>query len=70
MYQRIRDLREDHDFNQTQLEKKLCISQATYSRYENGKLDLPTEILIRLARLYHTSTDYILGLTDNPEPYQ
>ena len=70
MYQRIRDLREDHDFNQTQLAKKLCISQATYWRYENGKLDVPTEIVIRLARVYHTSTDYILRLTDNPEPYQ
>lgn len=70
MYQRIRDLREDHDLSQTQLAKILCISQATYSRYESGILDIPSEALIQLALLYHTSIDYLLGLTNNPQPYR
>lgn len=64
MYPRIRALREDADLTQTDLAVLLNVSQATYSRYENGALDLPSSALIRLAMLYHTSVDYILGLTD------
>lgn len=64
MYQRIRDLREDMDLNQTQLAKMLNVSQSTYSRYENGQLDIPSEVLIILSRLYNVSVDYLLGLKD------
>ena len=64
MYQRIRDLREDADLSQKQLADLLNVSQATYSRYEAGVLDIPTVSLICLARFYHTSTDYLLGLTN------
>ena len=64
MYDRIRDLREDKDLNQSQVAKILNISQSTYSRYENGNLDVPTEVLIALSKLYNVSVDYILGLTD------
>lgn len=64
MYQRIRDLREDADLTQTKLAELLKISQATYSRYENGTLDLPSEALITLADFYHVSVDYLLGRTD------
>ena len=46
----------------------LHVSQATYSRYESGALDLPTQILISLADQHHTSIDYLLGRTDNPAP--
>lgn len=66
-YKRIRDLREDHDLNQTQVAKILGMSQTGYSKYETGENDIPTSILIQLARLYNTSIDYLLGETDNPK---
>ncbi len=69
MYKRIRDLREDHDMNQTQLAKILGMSQTGYSKYETGENDIPTAVLIKLARFYNTSIDYILGETDNKDRY-
>lgn len=69
MYQRIRDMREDRDFNQTKIAKMLGMSQTGYSKYETGENDIPTQILIKLALFYHTSVDYLLGLTDISEPY-
>lgn len=69
MYRRIRDLREDHDLLQKDLAELLQCTQVCYSNYEMGKRDIPTEVLIQLARYYHTSTDYLLGLTDKKEPY-
>ncbi len=68
-YPRIRDLREDHDWNQTQVAKKLGMSQTGYSKYETGENDIPTQVLIALARIYGTSVDYLLGETKNPERY-
>ena len=70
MYKRIRDLREDRDLNQTQVAKMLGMSQTGYSKYDTGENDIPTAVLIKLARFYHTSVDYILGETDNPCRYQ
>ena len=70
MYQRLRDLREDQDLNQKTLAELLHVSQATYSRYESGTLDIPSATLIALARFYETSIDYLLGLTDDPIPYR
>ena len=70
MYQRIRDLREDHDLTQTEMAAYLSISQATYSRYESGTLDIPTDVLLRLVELYHTSVDYLLGRTNTKAPYE
>jgi len=67
-YKRIRDLRDDHDLSQRVLAEKLGMKQAQYSRYELGYRDIPTDILIALADLYNTSTDYILGRTDDPAP--
>ena len=64
MYRRLRDLREDADLTQTQVAKYLGMSQTGYSKYETGENDIPTQILIALARIYHTSVDYLLGLTD------
>ena len=69
MYKRIRDLREDRDMNQTQVAKYLGMSQTGYSKYETGENDIPTAILIKLAKLYNTSIDYILNETDNPKRY-
>lgn len=63
-YQRIRDLREDSDYTQKFVSDHLGMKQPQYSRYENGYRDLPTDVLIALAKLYNTSTDYILGLTN------
>lgn len=65
MYQHIRDLREDADLSQQQLADLLHISQATYSRYESGALDIPSQALIALAKFYGTSVDYLLDLTNN-----
>lgn len=67
MYQRIRDLREDHDLKQRQLAEILNCSQRVYSNYELGQRDIPTDVLIRLADFYHVSIDYLLGQTSNPK---
>lgn len=69
MYRRLRDLREDKELNQTQLAKMLDMSQTGYSKYETGENDIPTDVLIKLARFYNTSIDYILGETDQKERY-
>lgn len=68
MFQRIRNLREDKDLNQTQMGQILGMSQTGYSQYETGKNDPPTNILIKLALFHKTSIDYILGITDDPNP--
>ncbi|MCC8122263.1 MAG: helix-turn-helix domain-containing protein [Oscillospiraceae bacterium] len=49
--------------------KLLSVTQATYSRYETGKLDIPSQSLVRLAQHYQTSVDYLVGLTDCTKPY-
>ena len=69
MYPRLRDLREDHDLTQTKVAKMLGMSQTGYSKYETGENDIPTAILIKLARYYHTSIDFLLGETDCPKRY-
>ena len=63
-YNRIRDLREDKDLNQTQIAKMLGMSQTGYSKYETGENDIPTAVLIKLADFYGTTTDYLLSRTD------
>ncbi len=70
MYQRLRDLREDRDLNQKALADLLNVSQTTYSRYESGILDIPSGLLIKLAKFYGTSIDYLVGLTDQDRPYR
>lgn len=66
-YRRIRDLREDNDKTQSEVAEYLGMKQPQYHRYETGTRDIPTDILIALAKYYNTTTDYILGLTDNLE---
>lgn len=61
---RLRDLREDSDLKQKELADYLHIKQNTYSQYENGQRQLPIDVLIKLAKYYKVSTDYILGLSD------
>lgn len=69
VYNRIRELREDHDLTQTQIAKILFMSQTGYSQYEIGKNDIPTKVLITLSEYYNTSIDYLLGITDEIKPY-
>lgn len=69
MYRRIRDLREDLDLKQADIAKLLNCTQACYSNYENGKRDIPSETLSRLADILGVSTDYLLGRTAVKEPY-
>ena len=69
MYQRLRDLREDRKLTQKQIGQILNMSQTGYNQYEIGKNDIPTKILIELSKFYNTSTDFLLGLTNETKPY-
>lgn len=69
-YPRLRDLREDNDLVQKEVAGFLGIDQRVYSNYETGKREIPTRYVIALASFYKTSTDYILGLTNNPMAYK
>ena len=69
MINRLRDIREDKDLNQSELAKIVNVHQTTYSDYERGNLNVPVEVLIKLADYYGTSVDYILGITDEIKPY-
>jgi len=66
---RLRDLREDNDLTQKEIADLLCIRQNTYSQYETGHRQVPIDVLIALSAFYKTSTDYLLGLTDQKKPY-
>ena len=66
-YDRIRELREDHDLRQVDVAKILKMSQTGYSKYETGENDVPTTVLIALADFYNVSVDYLLGRTNKPE---
>lgn len=69
MYERIRNLREDKDLTQKNIAEHLKMSQTGYSKYETGENDMPTHVLIALARFYNTSVDYLLNETDVKKPY-
>ena len=66
LYEHIRSLREDRDLSQKEIVAILGMSQTGYSKYETGENDIPTQILIKLAEYYNTTTDYLLGRTDEP----
>ena len=70
MFARIRNLREDNDKTQKEVADYLFSDQSLYSKYERGIREVPVSIIIKLSRLYSTSTDYILGLTDEKKPYK
>ena len=67
---RIRDLREDNDLTQKNVAEYLMCDQSLYSKYERGEREIPLKLIIKLAEFYKTSVDYIVGATDNPEPYK
>ena len=64
MNTRLRDLREDKDLTQQEVADMLGCSQTTYSRYETGDLNVPIDILKKLAKFYKVSIDYIVGITN------
>lgn len=66
-YQRLRDLREDHDLSQGKIAELLQVSQQHYSMYETGKRELPMHHFVTLARFYNVSLDYLAGLTNIPK---
>ena len=66
---RLRDIREDRDLTQKEVGKILNVTQTAYSAYELGKRQIPIEALIKLAKYYDTSVDYLLELTDERKPY-
>ena len=68
-FRRLRDLRTDHDKSQREIAELLSTSQTVYSRYERGVLTIPIPHLLILADYYNTSTDYLLGRTNDPKPY-
>ncbi|MCI9177331.1 MAG: helix-turn-helix transcriptional regulator [Clostridia bacterium] len=67
--QRLKKLREDKDLKQINIANLLNMKQPQYARYETGKRDIPLDCLVELAKFYNTSTDYILGITNEEKPY-
>ena len=65
----IKALREDKDLTQGELGKKFNVNQITISQYERGIRQLPIETLKKYATYFNVSTDYILGLTEEPKPH-
>ena len=66
---KLRELREEQELSQAEMAKKLGVSQQTYSRYESHTTEIPLKLLIYLAELYDTSTDYLLGITNQDKAY-
>lgn len=69
-FQRLENLRIDSDKTQEDIAKVLSCKREVYRRYEKGIHEIPVWAIIKLSQYYATSTDYILGLTDNPAPYE
>ena len=68
-YERIRNLREDSDLTQAEVGERINVPQRTYAYYECGERMIPPHVLVALARFYHVSVDFLLGLTDQKAPY-
>ena len=67
VFRRIRDLREDSDKTQIEIADYLNMQRSVYRRYENGEREIPVWAVIKLAQLYHVTTDYLLGLSDKKQ---
>ena len=69
-YERIRDMRIDRGLTQKEVAKVINVKHNTFSQYEIGVLNYPLDVVIKLAKFYGTSVDYLVGLTDCPVPYE
>lgn len=67
MFERIRDLRVDNDLKQKDLASYLSVDQSTYSDYENGRINVPVDMLIKIAEYYNVSLDYLVGRSNTKE---
>ena len=67
--ERIKALRDDHDLNQTEVANAIYVAQTTYSDYEKGKVRMPVECLIQLAKFYDLDMNNITGVTDTRHPF-
>lgn len=61
---RIKDMREDADLKQREIAEYLMCDQSLYSKYERGERPVPVEVIVKLAKFYNTTTDYLLGLSN------
>lgn len=68
-FQRLEDLRIDHDMTQSEIADQLQCQREVYRRYERGTRQIPVDMLMRLSELYNVSLDYIVGLTNETKPY-
>lgn len=68
-YQRLQDLREDHDLRQQDVADILKCQRNVYRRYETGEREVPVWVITTLAEYYNVSVDYLLGLTNRKSPY-
>jgi len=67
---RIREMREEKGITQQQISEYLICDQSLYSKYERGEREVPLEIMVKLAKLFETSLDYLVRLTDIKQPYR
>jgi transcriptional regulator with XRE-family HTH domain len=67
---RIRDMREEKGMTQQQVSDYLMCDQSLYSKYERGEREVPLELMVKLAKLFETSIDYLVKLTDHKQPYR
>ena len=65
-FKRIGDLRTDSDKTQQEIADMLICNRQVYARYERGLREVHISMLIKLAKYYNVSIDYIVGLTDKP----
>jgi transcriptional regulator with XRE-family HTH domain len=68
-FENIRNLREDNDKLQVEMAAYLNVKQTTYSKYELGKINIPVDVLIKLADFYDVNLDYLVGRTKNKKRY-
>lgn len=69
-FKRLKDIREDKNLTQKEIAEFLNMKQQQYSRYENGTNEIPFEYIIKLAKFYNVSIDYLAELTNDPTPYK
>ena len=67
--ERIKALRDDHDLNQTEVANAIYVAQTTYSDYEKGKVRMPVECLIQLAKFSDVDMNYLTGVSDTRHPF-